>query len=93
MFTKALYGLKQSLKKWQFKLKTFLSELGFKPLVSDFAIFYNPDNGIFIMTFIDDYLFIGFNINKINAVKRKITKEYIIKDRDPATYFLGVQII
>ena len=88
-----LYGLKQSFKKWQFKFKTLLGELGFKPLVSDSAVFYNLDNGIFIMTFVDDCLFIGFNINEIKVVKRKIAKEYIIKDRGPVIYFLGVQII
>ncbi len=93
MFVKALYGLKQSLREWQLKLKTFLNELSFKPLVSDSAVFYNLDNGIFIMMFVDDCLFIGPNINEINAVKRKIAKEYIIEDRGPAVYFLGVQII
>ncbi len=93
LFIKALYNLKQSLREWQFKFKTFLSELGFKPLVSDSAVFYNLDNGIFIVTFIDDCLFIGLNISEINVVKRKIAKEYIIEDRGPAIYFLGVQII
>ncbi len=67
-----------------------LSELGFKPLVSDFTIFYNPDNGIFIVMFVDDYLLIGPNISEINVVKRKIAKEYIIKDRSPVIYFLKV---
>ncbi len=90
LFIKALYNLKQNLREWQLKFKTFLSELDFKPLVSDSAVFYNPDNGIFIVTFINDCLFIGLNINKINTVKRKIVKEYVIKDRSPATYFLRV---
>ncbi len=90
LFAKALYGLKQSLKEWQLKLKTFLSELGFKPLISDSVVFYNLDNSIFIVTFVDNCLFIGFNINEINVVKRKIAKEYIIKDRGPAIYFLEV---
>ena len=85
--------MKQSPKEWQFKLKTFLSELGFKPLVSNSAVFYNLDNGIFIVMFVDDCLFIGLNINEINAVKRKIAREYVIEDRGPAAYFLGVQII
>ncbi len=67
-----------------------LSELGFKSLVSDFAVFYNLYNGIFIVTFVDNCLFISFNINEINVVKRKIAKEYIIKDRGPAAYFFEV---
>ena len=93
LFVKVLYGLKQSLRKWQLKFKILLNELSFKPLVSDSAVFYNPNNSIFIMTFINDYLFIGPNINKINVIKRKIAKEYIINDRGPVVYFLKVQII
>ncbi len=93
LFTKALYGLKQSFKEWQLKFKTLLNELSFKPLVSDFTVFYNLDNSIFIVTFIDNCLFIGLNINEINVVKRKIIKKYVIKDRGPAVYFLEVQII
>src|SRR6266566_5513648 len=90
LFAKALYSLKQSPKKWQLKFKTLLNELGFKPLISDSVVFYNLDNGIFIVTFVDDYLFISPNINKINVIKRKIAKKYIIKNRSPVTYFLGV---
>ncbi len=93
MLVKTLYGLKQSLREWQLKFKTLLGELDFKPVVLDSAVFYNPNNGIFIMTFVNDCLFIGPNINKINVVKRKIAKKYIIKNRSPATYFLRVQII
>jgi len=70
-----------------------LDELGFKPLVSDSAVFYNLESGIFIMTFIDDCLLIGPKFSEINAIKRKIAKEYVIEDRGPVVYFLGVQII
>jgi len=70
-----------------------LGELGFKPLVSDFTVFYNLESGIFIMTFVNDCLFIGLKFNEINIIKRKIAKEYVIEDRDLAVYFLGVQII
>jgi len=57
-----------------------LGELGFKPLVSDSAVFYNPESGIFIVTFVDDCLLIGFKLSEINVVKRKIVKEYAIED-------------
>ncbi len=42
------------------------------------------------MTFIDDCLFIGLKLNEINAIKRKIAKEYVIEDRSLAVYFLRV---
>ena len=90
MFAKTLYGLKQSSKKWQLKLKTLFGEHGFEPLISDFTVFYNLYYGIFIVTFIDDCLFIGPRFNEINIVKRKIAKEYVIEDRVSAEYFLEV---
>ena len=93
LFTKTLYSLKQSLRKWQLKLKTLLNELGFKPLILDSTVFYNLDNSIFIMIFVNDCLFIGLNISEINVVKGKIVKEYVIEDRGPVAYFLKVQII
>src|SRR6266699_1365425 len=92
LFAKTLYGLKQSLRKWQLKLKTLLDELGFKPLISNSTVFYNPKNGIFIIMFINDYLLINPKLNKINAIERKIAKEYAIEDRNPNAYFLKVQI-
>ncbi len=45
------------------------------------------------MTFIDDCLFISLKLSEINVIKRKIAKEYVIKDRGPTVYFLRVQII
>ncbi len=90
LFAKTLYGLKQSSKKWQLKLKTLFGEHGFEPLISDFTVFYNLYYGIFIVTFIDDCLFIGPRFNEINIVKRKIAKEYVIEDRVSAEYFLEV---
>ena len=70
-----------------------LGELGFKSLVLDSTVFYNPENGIFIITFVDNCLFIGFKFNEINTVKKKIAKEYIIEDRSLTVYFFKVQII
>jgi len=93
LLSKALYGLKQSFREWQLKLKTLLGKLGFKLLVLDSAVFYNPESGIFIVTFINDCLLIGPKLSEINTVKRKIAKEYVIEDRGLAAYFLGVQII
>ena len=74
LFVKALYGLKQSPREWQLKLKGLLEELGFKPLISDFAVFYNPRIGVFIIIYVDDCLLIGPKIDVINVIKRKWLK-------------------
>ncbi|KAK2068047.1 hypothetical protein P8C59_002719 [Phyllachora maydis] len=57
------------------------------------AVFYNTKTCHFIVTYIDNYLFIGPNIGYITNLKKRLNKVYAIEDLGPAAYFLGVQII
>ncbi|KAK2068166.1 hypothetical protein P8C59_002823 [Phyllachora maydis] len=91
--SKALYGLKQSPRKWQDKLKILLKSLGYLPLILDLGVFYNAKTCYFIVTYIDDCLFIGPDIGYITDLKKRLNKVYAIEDLGPAAYFLGVQII
>ncbi|KAK2073475.1 hypothetical protein P8C59_007760 [Phyllachora maydis] len=91
--SKALYGLKQSPREWQDKLKILLKSLDYLPLISDLGVFYNAKTCHFIVTYIDDCLFIGPNIGYITDLKKRLNKVYTIEDLGPAAYFLGVQII
>ncbi|KAK2072134.1 hypothetical protein P8C59_006506 [Phyllachora maydis] len=91
--SKALYSLKQSPREWQDKLKILLKSLGYLPLISDVGVFYNTKTCHFIITYIDDCLFIGPNIGYITDLKKRLNKVYAIEDLGPAAYFLGVQII
>ncbi|KAK2071814.1 hypothetical protein P8C59_006209 [Phyllachora maydis] len=90
---KALYSLKQSPREWQDKLKILLKSLGYLPLISDPGVFYNAKTCHFIVTYIDDCLFIGPNIGYITNLKKRLNKVYAIEDLGPAAYFLGMQII
>ncbi|KAK2067679.1 hypothetical protein P8C59_001393 [Phyllachora maydis] len=91
--SKALYSLKQSPREWQDKLKILLKSLGYLPLISDPGVFYNAKTCHFIVTYIDNCLFIGPNIGYITDLKKRLNKVYAIEDLGPAAYFLGVQII
>ncbi|KAK2066271.1 hypothetical protein P8C59_000102 [Phyllachora maydis] len=91
--SKALYSLKQSPREWQDKLKILLKSLGYLPLISDPGVFYNAKTCHFIVTYIDDCLFIGPNIGYITDLKKQLNKVHAIEDVGPAAYFLGVQII
>ncbi len=71
-------------------LKMLFEEYRFELLVLDFAVFYNLYNGIFIVTFVGDCLFIIFKFSEINVVKRKIIKKHVIKDRGFVVYILRV---
>ncbi|KAK2067486.1 hypothetical protein P8C59_001224 [Phyllachora maydis] len=88
--SKALYGLKQSPREWQDKLKILLKSLGYLPLISDPGVFYNTKTCHFIVTYIDDCLFIGPNIGYITDLKKRLDKVYAIEDLGPAAYFLGL---
>ncbi|KAK2068006.1 hypothetical protein P8C59_002680 [Phyllachora maydis] len=88
--SKALYSLKQSPREWQDKLKILLKSLGYLPLISDLGVFYNAETCHFIVTYVDDCLFIGPNIGYITDLKKRLNKVYTIEDLGPAAYFLGL---
>ncbi|KAK2074004.1 hypothetical protein P8C59_008241 [Phyllachora maydis] len=58
-----------------------------------YRVFYNAKTCHFIVTYIDNCLFIGPNIGYITDLKKQLNKVYTIEDLGPAAYFLGVQII
>ncbi|KAK2073782.1 hypothetical protein P8C59_008031 [Phyllachora maydis] len=57
------------------------------------GVFYNAKTCHFIVTYIDNCLFIRPNIGYITDLKKRLNKVYAIEDLGPAAYFLGVQII
>ncbi|KAK2074042.1 hypothetical protein P8C59_008279 [Phyllachora maydis] len=54
-----------------------------------YRVFYNAKTCHFIVTYIDDCLFIGPNIGYITDLKKRLNKVYAIEDLGPAAYFLG----
>ncbi|KAK2066362.1 hypothetical protein P8C59_000191 [Phyllachora maydis] len=58
-----------------------------------YRVFYNAKTCHFIVTYVDDCLFIGPDIGYITDLKKRLNKVYAIEDLGPAAYFLGVQII
>ena len=90
---KALYRLKQSPRVRQTKLQDLLKDLGYQPLTSDSAVYINPKERLFVITFVDDYIIIGPDKKNIKALKAQLGLKYAIKDQGPASYFLGVEIL
>ena len=56
-------------------------------------MYINPKKKLFVITFIDDYIIIGLNKKNIRALKAQLGLKYVIKNRGPASYFLGVEIL
>ena len=71
-------------------MATLVKSLGYQPLTSDLATYYSSQDGIFIISYVDDCLLIGPSIHKIRALKKSLSKAYDIEDLGLAKYFLGV---
>ena len=56
-------------------------------------MYINPKERLFIITFVNDYIIISPNKKSIRALKAQLGLKYAIKDRGPASYFLGVEIL
>ena len=56
-------------------------------------MYINPKERLSVITFIDDCIIIGPNKENIKALKAQLGLKYAIKDRGPASYFLGVEIL
>ncbi|KAK2070820.1 hypothetical protein P8C59_005287 [Phyllachora maydis] len=55
-----------------------------------YGVFYNAKTYHFIVTYVDNCLFIGPNIGYITDLKKRLNKVYAIEDLGPAAYFLGL---
>jgi hypothetical protein len=95
LLLRALYSLKQSLHLWQEKLYKELEKLGYKPIEADHCIYTTNAGlqGIIIITYVNDFLLIGPNIQEIKALKAQLSKVFLIKDLSPYSMFLRVQLI
>ena len=56
-------------------------------------MYINLKKRLFIIIVIDDYIIIGLNKKNIKALKAQLGLKYVIEDRGPAYYFLGVEIL
>ncbi|KAF6808064.1 reverse transcriptase domain protein [Colletotrichum plurivorum] len=88
---KALYGLRESGRQWQQKLKEILKRVGFEPLLSDAATYFNRKTNITISTHVDDMLVVGPDL-AIQRLFEKVEEDVEVNDLGLSTSFLGVRI-
>jgi hypothetical protein len=90
---KALYGLKQSPRLWQLKLRKEMKKLGFFTLSADQSIYRHTQNGLILVTYVDDFNLIGPQGEELKKVKQDLSKVFDISDMGPCQYYLGIRVV
>ncbi|RVX04667.1 Retrovirus-related Pol polyprotein from transposon TNT 1-94 [Vitis vinifera] len=92
---KSLYGLKQAPRQWYKKFDDFMHRIGFKRCEADHCCYVKSfDNSyIILLLYVDDMLIAGSDIEKINNLKKQLSKQFAMKDLGAAKQILGMRII
>ena len=91
----SLYGLKQAPRQWYKKFASFMHRIGFNRCEADrYCYVKSFDNSyIILLLYVDDMLIIGSGIEKINNLKKQLSKQFEMKDLRAAKQILGMRII
>ncbi|RVW87157.1 Retrovirus-related Pol polyprotein from transposon TNT 1-94 [Vitis vinifera] len=92
---KSLYGLKQSPRAWFERFTKVVKGYGFVQCQSDHTLFVKhfPEGKLaIIIVYVDDIILTSDHEEKIDLLKKLLTKEFEIKDLGNLKYFLGMEI-
>lgn len=92
---KNLYRLKQAPRQWYKKFDSFMVEHGYDKTTFDHCVFVKKfsDGGfIILLLYMDDMLIVGRDTNKIDKLKKELSKSFEMKDLGPASQILGINI-
>ncbi|KAE8692624.1 Retrovirus-related Pol polyprotein from transposon TNT 1-94 [Hibiscus syriacus] len=91
---KSLYGLKQAPRQWYKKFDSFMSSSGFTRCQEDHYCYIKRfDNSfIILLLYVDDMLVAGSDMQEIINLKKKLSKQFAIKDLGAAKQIIGMRI-
>jgi hypothetical protein len=91
---KSLYGLKQSPRAWNQKLDAFLKNIEFMRSEADFSVYVAQvgDVKFFIVVYVDDFILVCNDQNKLLQIKEELTQKFEMKDLGELHFFLGMEV-
>jgi len=93
---KALYGLKQAPRAWNKRIDSFLVQQEFVKCKFEYGVYVKKGiegNQLLICPYVDDLIVTGSDVNKIEAFKSQMMREFEMSDLGKLTYFLGMEFI
>ena len=91
---RSIYGLKQASRSWNLRFDEVIEEFGFVQTYGEACIYkkVSGSNVAFMISYVDDILLIGNDIDLLNSVKSYLNSKFSMKDLGEASYILGIKI-
>lgn len=92
---RSLYRLKQAPRQWYLKFDSFMRGVNFARCHFDHYVYYHKfvdGDYIFLALYVDDMLVAGTSMQKINDLKKNLSKVFEMKDLGEARQILAMQI-
>jgi hypothetical protein len=91
---KSLYGLKQASRCWWTLIRTYLEELGFTRLHSDWGLYtrISETETTYVLVYVDDVLIASREMDTVTGVKEALKRKWRWTDSGEAGYILGFKI-
>ena len=88
-----MYGMKQAPRAWYERIDSFLSSIGFTKSKADPNLYLKvvKDEPVILLLYADDLFLIG-NEKHIMESKKKLAREFEMKDLGLMHYFLGLEV-
>jgi len=91
---KSLYGLKQFPRAWNQKLNAFFKSIEVMKNEVDPSVYVAQvgDVKFFIVVYVDDFILVCNNQNKLLQIKEELSQKFEMKDLGELHFFLGMEV-
>ncbi len=91
---KSLYGLKQSLRAWNQKLDAYFKSIEFMKSEANPSVYIAQvgDVKFFIVVYVDDFILVCNDQNKLLQIKEELSQKFKMKDMGELHFFLGMEV-
>jgi len=91
---RSLHGLKQAPRAWYERFTSILLQFDFLKRKYEASLFLRKTahGVVFLLVYVDDIVITSTDLALIDQLKQHLQKSFHMKDLDPLTYFLGLEI-